>query len=140
VLPGLDGRQHPLLAANAEAALVVNFWATWCGPCRHEMPSLETLSTLFRPQDLLIIGVTVDSDRNLAREFILRHHLTFPMLSDSEQELSSGVLRVPAYPATYMLKRDRTIARIIVGARDWADPHMVAEIEELLAVRRIHAP
>lgn len=104
------------------------------------MPSLEKLSSLFPPKDLLVVGITVDSDRNLPREFRLRYKFTFPMLSDSDQSLSSGALRVPAFPITYLLKRDRTIARVIVGVRDWAEPKMVAEMEELLAVRRIPAP
>ena len=99
------------------------------------MPSLEKLGTLFYPKDLLVIGISVDSDRNLAREFGLRYKLTIPMLSDSDQALSNGILRIPAFPVTYLLKRDRTIARIIVGPQDWADPKMVDEIEGLLAVR-----
>lgn len=137
-LPDLDGGASKL-AAYPDAALVINFWATWCGPCRHEMPSLEKLSALFSPKDLLVVGIAVDSDRNLPREFRLRHQLTFPMLSDNDQMLSSGTLRVPAFPITYLLKRDRTIARVIVGAREWAEPPMVAEIEGLLAVRRMNA-
>ena len=134
-LPALDG--HVTAPATyRDAPLVVNFWATWCEPCRREMPSLEKLSSLFNPKDLLVIGISVDSDHNLAREFILRYKLTIPMLSDSDQALSNGVLRIPAFPATYLLRRDHTIARTIVGARDWADPKMVDEIEGLLAVRR----
>ncbi len=135
VLPTLDG--HITVPATYQnVALVVNFWATWCEPCRREMPSLEKLSTVFYPKDLLVIGISVDSDRNLAREFSLRYKLTIPMLSDSNQALSSGILRIPAFPITYLLRRDRTIARIIVGARDWVDTGMVSEIEGLLAVRR----
>lgn len=137
-LPDLDGHITSF-AAYPDVPLVVNFWATWCEPCRHEMPSLEKLSTLFRSNDLRVIGVAVDSDRNLAREFNLRYKLTFPMLSDSDQALSSGILRIPAFPITYLLRRDRTIARVIVGARDWADSKAVREIEELLAVQRITA-
>ena len=135
VLPALDG--HITLSATyRDVPLVVNFWATWCEPCRREMPSLEKLSTFFDPKDLLVIGISVDSDFNLAREFSLRYKLTIPMLSDSDQALSNGILRIPAFPITYLLRRDRTIARIIVGARDWADTGMVSEIEGLLAVQR----
>lgn len=137
-LPRLDGEAAPL-AISPEAALIVNFWATWCGPCREEMPSLEKLGSLFPAKELAVICISVDTDRNLAREFVLQHKLSMPMLYDSEQELSSNILRVPAYPATYMLKRDRTIARIIIGARDWASPKMVGEIEEALAVKHIAA-
>lgn len=134
LLPRLDGQSAPL-ALNSDAALIVNFWATWCGPCRLEMPDLEKLGTLFSPKDLVVIGITVDTDRNLAREFVLQNKLTFPMLSDSDQELSSNILRVPGYPATYLLKRDRTIARIIIGVRNWADPGVIREIEEALGVQ-----
>ena len=135
-LPSLDGHMASF-AADPNIALVVNFWATWYEPCRREMPSLEKLSTFFYPKDFRVVGITVDSDRNLAREFSLRYKLTRPMLSDSDQTLSSGMLRIPAFPITYLLRRDRTIARIIVGARDWANSEMVKEIEGLLAVRRI---
>ena len=135
VLPGLDGRVASL-AVYSDIPLIVNFWATWCEPCLREMPSLEKLSTLFYPKDLRVVGVTVDSDRNLAHEFSLRYKLTIPTLSDSDQTLSSWILRIPAFPITYLLRRDHTIARIIVGARDWAGSEMVNEIEGLLAVRR----
>lgn len=135
VLPSLDG-QATSSAAYRDIPLVVNFWATWCEPCRREMPSLEKLSTLFYPKDLLVIGISVDSDRNLAREFSLRYKLAIPMLSDSDQALSNGILRISAFPVTYLLKRDRAIARIIVGARDWAGTEMAGEIEKLLEVQR----
>ncbi len=135
VLPGLDSQVTPS-GTYHDVTLVVNFWATWCEPCRREMQSLEKLSTLFYPKDLLVIGISVDSDHNLAREFCLRYKLTIPMLSDSDQTLSNGALRILAFPTTYLLGRDRTIARIIVGARDWADAKMIGEIEESLAVRR----
>lgn len=135
MLPTLDGHET-LPATYRDIPLVVNFWATWCEPCRREMPSLEKLNTLFDPKDLQVIGISVDSDRNLAQEFSLRYKLTIPMLSDHDQAVSNGILQIPVFPVTYLLRRDRTIARIIVGARDWADPKMVDEIEELLATHR----
>lgn len=134
-LPPLDGHA-PSFTPPAGVPLVINFWASWCEPCRNEMPSLEKLSRVFRPEELLVIGITVDSDVNLAREFSLREGLTFPLLSDQGQALSSGKLRIPVFPTTYLLQRDRTIARVVVGGRDWAEPGMVKEIASLLAVRR----
>ena len=134
-LPSLDGYMTSF-AAYPDVALVINFWATWCEPCRREMAGLEKLSKLFPPNELRVIGVSVDSDRNSASEFSLRYKLTIPMLSDSDQALSNGILRIPAFPITYLLRRDHNIARIIVGARDWVDSEMINEIEGLLAVRR----
>jgi thiol-disulfide isomerase/thioredoxin len=132
-LPYLDGRAASFVDA---APMVVNFWASWCEPCRREMPSLEKLSTLFSPEELAVVGVSVDSDINLAREFSLHYRPTFQMLSDSDQTFSKGVLQIQAFPVSYLLKRDRTIARIVTGAEDWAAPATVSEIEELLAVRQ----
>lgn len=137
-LAGLDGRMVPF-GSYGDAALVVNFWATWCEPCRREMPSLEKLGTLFSPKELLVVGVSVDGDRDKAREFAQQYKIAMPLLSDSEQALSNDLLKIPAFPITYLLKRDRTIAHIFVGARDWAEPTVVEEIEKLLTVRRIKA-
>jgi len=137
-LPYLDGRKG-IFADDVAVPLIVNFWATWCEPCRREMPSLEKLSTLFPPGELMVIGIAADNDVNLAREFSLQYRLTFPLLSDGDQELSREVLGIPAFPATYLLRRDRTIASIIAGERDWTEPGMIEEIEGLLAVRRIRA-
>jgi thiol-disulfide isomerase/thioredoxin len=135
-LPYLDSRGVEFSFPSG-VALLLNFWASWCEPCRREMPSLEKLSGLFSPQDLQIVGITVDSDLNLAREFSLQYKLTFPILSDGNQALSSGILRIPGFPATYLLKRDRVVARIVIGERDWADSKTIEEIEGLLAVRRL---
>lgn len=125
------------LAAFSGTSLILNFWASWCDPCRREMPSLQKLSTLFSPGDLLVVGINVDSDINLAREFILNNRLTFPMLSDKDMKLSNEILRIPGFPMTYLLTRERTIARIVVGARNWVEPQSIEEIESLLKVRRI---
>lgn len=137
-LAALDGRMV-LFGSYGDAALVVNFWATWCEPCRREMPSLEKLGALFATKDLQVVGISVDADRNMAREFGQQYKIAIPLLSDSEQALSSDLLHIPAFPITYLLKRDRTIAHIFVGARDWAAPAVVDEIEKLLEVRHINA-
>lgn len=135
VLPNLDGRMMPFPGAPG-AALVVNFWATWCEPCRREMPSLQRLNTHYRPEDLQVIGVTIDDDLNLAREFRLRYNLTFPQFSDRDQTLSREALHISAIPVTYLLTRDRRIARVIAGEHDWNDAAVLDEIEDALGLRR----
>ncbi len=133
-LPGMDGKITPF-SVYSGVALIVNIWASWCTPCRVEMPSLEKLGALFDPGDLRVIGVTVDTDLNLVREFLLRDRITFPLLHDPD----NNILRVSIFPSTFLLRRDHTIARIIVGERDWIDAKMIAEIEALLAVQRLPA-
>lgn len=134
-LQDLDGRSVAL-ANYAGTALVVNFWATWCAPCRREMPSLQRLSEQFRAQDLQVLGITVDDDLNLVREFQLRHQIGFRLLSDRGQKLSRDVLQVPVFPMTYLVTRAGLVARLVPGEQDWMASSMLSEIEQLLAVRR----
>ena len=133
-LPNLDG--HTVTTATySGAALIVNFWATWCEPCRREMPSLQRLSTLYRHEDLWVIGVAVDEDLNLVREFLLRYNITFPQFSDLHQTLSKTSLQITAFPMTYLVTRDRYIARVVVGERDWTDANAIKDIEEVLNLK-----
>jgi len=136
LLPNLDNRTAPF-TSWPKVPLVVNFWASWCEPCRREMPGLEKLSHLFPVEKLRVVGISVDNDVNLAREFVLKYKLTFPMLSDSKMTLSSATLRIPAFPVTYLLKRDLTVAAIIAGERDWAASGALEEIGKLLEAGRL---
>ena len=131
-LPYFEGGQ-PLATSYTGVALVVNIWASWCPPCVYEMPSLQKLGTFFQPQDVRIIAVSVDKDINLVREFLLRNRLTFPVLLDH----ANTILRAPNLPSTFLLRRDHSIAKLHVGDRDWADPHVIDEVEKLLGVKRI---
>lgn len=135
LLHDLDGRQIAL-ADYAGTALVVNFWATWCAPCRREMPSLQALSALFHPRELQVLGISVDDDLNLVREFQLRHQIGFKLLSDRGQSLSRDVLKVPVFPMTYLVTREWTVAHLIPGEQDWVASSMLSDVERLLAVRR----
>lgn len=134
-LQDLHGRRVAL-ADYAGTALVVNFWATWCAPCRREMPSLQRLSALFHAQDLQVLGITVDDDLNLVREFQLRHQIGFRLLSDRGQKFSRDVLQVPVFPMTYLVTRAGLVARLIPGEQDWMASSILQDIEQLLAVRR----
>lgn len=131
-LPDLHGNVVPF-SVYSGVALVVNIWASWCPPCVVEMPSLEKMGKFFDPKDLRVIGVSVDKDLNLVREFLLRSKLTFPMLLDRGNE----VLRTPIFPSTFLLRRDHTIAQVVVGERDWVGQKMIEEIEQKLAVKRL---
>jgi len=124
------------LARYGGSALILNFWATWCEPCRREMPSLQKLGTLFRPDALQVVGIAVDDDVNLVREFVLRYGIGFPVLLDRDQRLAHDVLRLPGFPTTYLVRRDGVIAARVIGDRDWAEEASLREIERLLLLER----
>lgn len=114
-----DGRARALAEYRGQA-LVVNLWATWCEPCRREMPSLERLSRAARARGLTVIGITVDSDLNLAREFVLRHDLTFVNFSDPGMARSRASLGIKALPETFVIDKEGRIVGRLLGARDWS--------------------
>ena len=134
LLPDVEGNILPF-SIYSGTALVVNVWASWCPPCVIEMPSLQKLGDLFNPRDLRVIGVSVDSDLNLVREFLIRSKLSFPILLDQ----GNKVLRIPIFPSTFLLRRDHTIAKIVVGEQDWASEKSVDEVERLLLIRRANS-
>lgn len=134
-LPDLAGRPV-LLDTAGDTALLVNFWATWCAPCRREMPSLQRLSALFDPAELRLVVITVDEDLNLVREFQLRYQIDFELLSDREQKFAKDRVGVAGFPMTYLITRAGVVAQAIPGERNWTEEAMLREIEQALDVRR----
>ncbi len=119
MLTGLTDGAPTSTGALHGTALVINFWATWCVPCRSEMPGLEQLSHRLAAHGVRVIGVTVDDDLNLAREFVRAHRLTFPMYADGDKQALLSSLRVRALPETVLVTAEGAIAARIAGVRDW---------------------
>lgn len=117
---------HPAsLEAFRGKTVVVNLWASWCGPCRREMASLQCLSDKAAPE-AVVVGVSYDADRNLARELLLVERITFPNLSDPGGAASAARLGVVALPETLIFRPDGALAGRVRGARDWSDPALAA--------------
>jgi thiol-disulfide isomerase/thioredoxin len=126
-----DGGQHATVDWKG-AVLVINFWATWCEPCRKEMPSLEALQQRFAGARLRVIGITMDDDLNLAREFLLAQRITFPNYAEAPAARARDALSVRLLPETILVGADGRIAARVKGARDWAGADAVAELNALL--------
>lgn len=117
-LTGLRDEAPTSTAALRGTPLVINFWATWCSPCRSEMPGLERLSRRLAAQGVRVIGITLDHDLNLAREFVHSHRLTFPIYTGGDGAFQS-VLAVKTLPETLLVSAEGRIVARIAGARDW---------------------
>ncbi|MGQ0524696.1 MAG: TlpA family protein disulfide reductase [Betaproteobacteria bacterium] len=111
------------------APLVINIWATWCEPCRREMPELERWSKQLTAQGVRLIGITVDRDHNLAREFARAYRLTFPLYAEGESKSLQSAWRVDSLPQTLFVTGDGRLVTRVHGVRDWNG----AEGERLLA-------
>jgi thiol-disulfide isomerase/thioredoxin len=110
--------------------LVLNIWATWCGPCRREMPSLQRLSRALDPKRFAVVGLSIDADAFLASEFLGQYGITFTNLLDQDGKMTRR-LGVQAYPETFVIAPDRTLVRRMTGLHDWSSPAMVGMLERL---------
>lgn len=115
-------------AAWRGKTVVLNVWASWCGPCRAEMASLEALSRAADPERLIVVGISVDDDRNLAREYVLRERIGFANLLDVTREVSRQQLGVQALPTTLVLGPDGRLRARVAGAKDWVAPGLLENL------------
>jgi cytochrome c biogenesis protein CcmG, thiol:disulfide interchange protein DsbE len=116
------------------SVVVLNVWATWCGPCVREMPALERLHHELGPEGLEIIGVSVDEAPNSAaavRAFRDRFGLTFPLLHDPSGNIQD-VYRVTGLPTTFIIDKNGRIRQRLLGERTWDSPDMIAELRRML--------
>lgn len=126
-LPSLDGPRTTSAAWRGKT-VVLNVWASWCAPCREEMASLEALARAADPDTLIVVGLTVDTDRHLAREYLLRERIGFAMLSDPSQDVAKRVLGVHSLPTTLVLAPDGTLRAKVAGAKNWTDPALLRSL------------
>lgn len=129
-LTTLDGRT---LRSQDLAGKVVllNFWATWCGPCKEEMPSLARLQTRFDPAQLQVLTVTTDRYPQGIRQFFGQLGITLPVLFDEDQEVSRTFM-VRGLPTTVLIAPDGRVSGRAVGPRAWDSDESVALVRHLL--------
>ncbi len=130
-LMDLEGTPHSLAAYQGKVVLL-NFWATWCGPCKVEMPAMEALYQAFRSQGMEILAVSVDQQgAAVTRPFKEAMGLSFPILHDSDYQvgLTYGARTLPM---TYVIDRQGVIRQRVFGARDWNSQEARKLMSELL--------
>jgi peroxiredoxin len=114
--------------------VLVNVWATWCGPCRVEMPPIQAAYEHYKEQGFTVLAVSIDAgprSEEKVRQFVEEYGLTFPVLLDPEGEIRR-ILQTIGVPETFVLNREGRIAKRLIGAADWNSPGHQALIEELL--------
>ncbi len=117
--------------------VVLNIWATWCGPCRTEMPSMEALHTALAPKGLKIVAVSVDDagEAQKIRDFVKDFQLTFEVLHDTSGSIQS-IYRSTGVPETIVIDRAGVIRKKMIGAEDWNSAGNRRLLEQLLAEPR----
>jgi cytochrome c biogenesis protein CcmG/thiol:disulfide interchange protein DsbE len=111
--------------------LVLNFWATWCPPCVEEFPSLDQFQQQFANAGVVVLGVSVDKDEKIYRNFLSRARVSFLTARDPENKINAdyGTFR---YPETYIIDSSGKVVQKIVGKADWNDERMIGYVKSLL--------
>ena len=108
------------LAAFKGKTVLLDFWTTWCPPCRADAPALEKLYRKYSPQDLVILGISVSEDRAIVEKFLKEHPHSFPVVLTTENEMPRPY-QVGAFPTYIVIDRDGTVTSAVEGDQGFAD-------------------
>ena len=111
--------------------LILNVWATWCGPCRHEMPSLDRLAQKLDTNHYVVVGLSVDSDDHLVREFLIERKVGFSNYLDPTMAIATQVFGIRAFPSTLVFAPDGRLLEVIEGWREWDNLQMINRLTNL---------
>ena len=129
-LTDIDGKSHRLSNYRGKV-VIVNFWATWCPPCRAEMPSMQRAWQKLKKQNVVMLGVDVGEDEDTIFKFTADYPVEFPLLMDHD---SSVISRWPVrgLPTTFIIDPKGHIAYRAIGGRDWDSPELLDKVRALL--------
>ena len=112
--------------------MIINYWATWCPPCRHEMPSLQELSKKLGNERFELVGLSVDKDEHVVREYLIENKINFPSFLDRNFTNANDIFGIRVFPSTFFLSPDGHLLWVVEGWQEWDTPEMVEDIRSLL--------
>ena len=127
-LPNLQGKLQGLPEGKV---VLLNFWATWCPPCREEIPSMVKIYDKFKDRGFEIVAVSVDKRYDDVVQFVAEQDMRFMVLHDVDSKVSAsyGVFR---YPESLIIDRNGVVRHHLGGAVEWMEPEFVGYIDKLL--------
>ena len=140
---GLEGQSAPDFALKSSTGenlrlseyrgdvVMINFWATWCGPCRQEMPLLDELYTRYERVGFNLLGVNIDDDSRRAMQMIEELGVNFPVLFDARKEVSK-LYEVEAMPVTVLVDREGNVRHVHHGYKPGYEDKYLDQIRSLL--------
>ena len=131
-LPDMEGKTRRLSDYRGKVVFL-NFWATWCKPCKEEMPSMQILWDNFRSEDFVMLAVSMDrvTTKKDISPFVENLRLTFPVLTDSWGQTDKRY-KLMGVPETYLIDQKGILREKVIGPRDWTLKESLTTIVQLL--------
>lgn len=130
-LEALNGEKVQL-AGLKDKIIFLNFWASWCGPCKEEMPSIETLYQRYKEREIVFLTISVDYEGpEPVRKFIEKHRYRFPVLLDPKGK-TLDLFEINKIPATLIIDRKGKMIGRVIGPRNWSSPEVYSLIDQML--------
>ncbi len=129
ILPDLDGNEVKLSDFRGKV-VIVNFWATWCPPCRHEIPSMQRAWEILKGKGVMMLALHVGGNEDKIWTFLNDFSVEFPVIIDAKSRASKR-WRMFGLPTTYIVDPEGRIALRAIGGREWDDPGLINQILSL---------
>lgn len=119
------------LQSYKDKLILVNFWASWCGPCNEEAPSMESMYEQLHKQGLVVVGISIDHHVSQVKKFVKQYSITFPVLLDTDESVASSY-GITGVPETFILDKNYKLIKHIIGPIDWSSPNVTAYLSNLI--------
>lgn len=124
----LDGKTESLRKYKDKKVIIINFWATWCGPCREEMPDFDKFYRDYREKEVVILGISVDTSKEDVEKFLKKVPVSYPIYRDGPSgPWAKAFSGLPFLPMTIIYKGDGTRVKTFIGPRTYEDLKEVIE-------------
>ncbi len=133
-LNNINGKKVALSDLRGKVVLL-NFWATWCRPCRAEMPSLGNLHTALKDRGFTVIAISVDASDRPVKSFVLEKGISFPVLMDKDKEVAFDQYGVFGLPTSFLIDRKGVVVEKFMGERDWTSSDIKNKIRKAMEGR-----
>ncbi len=128
-LPDMDGKRHRLSDYRGKV-VIVNFWATWCPPCRKELPSMNRAWARLQKAGVMMLAVNVGESEDVIFPFMADYPIDFPVLLDQEGEIIDR-WPVRGLPTTFVIDPHGRLVYQAIGGREWDDPELLGMVRAL---------
>ncbi len=110
--------------------VVLNFWASWCGPCIEETPSLQRMQQSMKSKGVTVLAVSIDDDEDAYHRFLTAHGINFMTVRDADHK-SNALYGTFKFPETFVIDRNGVVRRKFIGQVDWMEPEITDFLSKL---------